>query len=70
MAYTRLKTIYGQIDECQQCLSSILLPENGRDFVRDDRTRTRLSFILNRMTNHLIDMKNVSTGLDAVINLC
>ena len=69
MAYTRLKTIFNQINECQQQLSSILLPANGRDFIRDGRTRTVLNSILNYMTNLLIDMKNVSSGMDAVINL-
>ena len=68
LAFQRLKTIFSQIDECQARLSIALGSGNGRDFVRDDRAKSRLNFIVNRMTAHVIDLKNVAAGLDAVIN--
>ena len=66
LAFRKLMTIQNQIEECQARLSLVL--GSGRSFVRDERTKRRLNIIVNRLTSHLVDLKNVASGIDAVIS--
>ena len=66
LAFRKLLTIQNQIDECQARLTLVL--NSGQSFVRNEQTKRRLNIIVNRLTSHLVDLKNVASGIDAVIN--
>ncbi len=66
LAFRKLMTVQNQIEECQALLS--LLLHSGRAFVRNGYTIRRLNDIVSRLTSHLVELKNVSKGIDAVIN--
>ena len=66
LAFRKLMTVQNQIEECQALLSLVL--NSGQPFVRNEYTKRRLNNIVSRLTSHLVDLKNASNGIDAVIN--
>ena len=67
-AFLKLRDIRAHLQECQHRLTAVF-PPDGRNFIRDDRTKARLNIIINMLTHRLSDIKNIASGLDSVINL-